>query len=73
MKKLLVAILFGMMVVGIGCGDDDDKGTELCEPCQENDDCKDDLDCAEIYDITFGFPVGSFCVDSPTRVCEYVE
>ncbi len=70
MKKLIIGILLGMMAM-IGCGDDDSKPKAgICEMCNQDSDCESDLSCDELYDLDTWLPVGKYCIDSPTRVCE---
>ena len=61
------------MVIGVGCGgDDDDDGGDagICEMCDRTKDCKDGLDCEEYFDVLTGIPVGKYCADSPHRMCD---
>jgi len=78
MKRLIIGILLGTMVM-IGCGDDEEPKAGICEMCNENADCEDDLDCYELYDMEtceyiinagcFCDSVGKYCIDTDDRIC----
>ncbi|UCD84039.1 MAG: PKD domain-containing protein [Deltaproteobacteria bacterium] len=69
MKKLIIGFVLGMMAI-VGCGDEDEPKAGLCEMCNQGSDCKSDLSCDKLYNLETNLPVGEYCIDGPTRVCE---
>ena len=59
MRLFLMLFLFITALAIGGC-----SKAELCESCDDDNDCADDLNCAQFED-------GSWrCVDSPWATCE---
>jgi len=61
----MIVIIMLALTLCAACGD----CREICETCTSDDDCCDGATCVMSYGVLTGIPVGSYCLDSPERVC----